>query len=236
MIDSNNHESIYRSGEYALRNPTWDIEHSPWKAKNILHMMKRNGLSPRTICEVGCGAGEILYQLQNNMSPECEFDGYEISPQAYSLSREKANDKLRFHLEDFLTAKTNFDIILLIDLIEHLENYYGFLEGIRSRSKYKILNIPLELSLYAVLDPNFLQREYNRFGHVHYFTKEIALRSLKHSGYRILDCFYVHSFIEFPPQRLLGRLLKPILQIASKINDDWTARIFGSNSLVVLAS
>lgn len=235
MVDTNSHQSIYRSGEYALKNPTWHIEHSPWKAKNILHMMKRNGISPRTICEVGCGAGEILYQLQNNMNAECEFDGYEISPQANSLSLEKANDKLRFHLEDFLNAKTNFDIILLIDLIEHLENYHGFLKEIHSRSNYKILNIPLELSFYAVLNPNFLQREYERCGHLHYFTKEIALRSLEHCGYRIIDWFYVHSLIEFPPKRMLGCLVKSVIQIATRINDDWAARIFGCNSLVVLA-
>lgn len=235
MTKSDNHKSIYENGKYSQKNPTWGIEHSPWKAKNIHHMIKKNKITPLTICEVGCGAGEILAQLQNNMSSEIGFEGYDISPQAYLLSKEKANDKLIFHLEDFLESNTHFDLILLIDLIEHLENYYLFLKQIRSRSDYKILNIPLELSLYAILDPKFLHREYNRFGHLHYFTKDIALRSLEHSGYKVLDWFYVHSFLTFPPKGTLARLAKPVIQITTKINDDWTARIFGSNSLMVLA-
>ncbi len=52
-------ENIYTSGEYAAKHPTWDVEHSSWKAKQIMRMMARNNIVPKTICEVGCGAGEI---------------------------------------------------------------------------------------------------------------------------------------------------------------------------------
>ena len=78
-------EETYTSGDYMEKNPTWHVEESPWKAKQILRMLARNHLAPTTICEAGSGAGEVLRQLQQNMTEECIFWGYNISPQAFEL-------------------------------------------------------------------------------------------------------------------------------------------------------
>ena len=59
--------TIYTSGEYAAKNPTYHVEDSAWKAHQILKIIQRNNLQPLSICEVGCGAGEILRQLQSNL-------------------------------------------------------------------------------------------------------------------------------------------------------------------------
>ncbi len=118
-------ENIYTSGEYAAKHPTWDTEHSSWKAKQIMRMMARNNIVPKTICEVGCGAGEILKQLQEKMDSDCTFWGYEISPQAFELCKDRANEKLHFKLADIKQEQdTIFDVILLMDVIEHLEDYF----------------------------------------------------------------------------------------------------------------
>ena len=56
--------SLYLDGEYQLKNPAWHVEESAWKAWQILRILRRNRVSPATVCEVGCGAGEVLTQLQ----------------------------------------------------------------------------------------------------------------------------------------------------------------------------
>jgi hypothetical protein len=90
---------MYTGGAYLANNPTWHVEDSHWKATQVLRMMQRNGLRPRTVCEVGCGAGEILGQLQLSLATDCVFAGYEISPpQAFDLCRQRANDRLQFKL------------------------------------------------------------------------------------------------------------------------------------------
>ena len=71
---------IYTCGKYQIENPTWHVEDSLWKAEKILTMLARNGIKPRTICEVGCGAGKILSQLQIKMDNKSEFWAYELSP------------------------------------------------------------------------------------------------------------------------------------------------------------
>ncbi len=50
----------YVGGDYAIWNPTWDVEDSPWKVEQVLRMMSLHKLVPSSIAEVGCGAGAVL--------------------------------------------------------------------------------------------------------------------------------------------------------------------------------
>ena len=60
--------SLYLDGRYLIKNPTWHAEESAWKALQILRMLRRNRISPSNVCEVGCGAGEVLKQIQPQLA------------------------------------------------------------------------------------------------------------------------------------------------------------------------
>lgn len=228
-------EKMYTSGEYLEKNPTWHAEHSPWKAKHIIRIMERNNIKPKTICEVGCGAGEILKQLQGNMSKECMFCGYDISPHAVELCKQKANERLGFEQKDILQERDAFfDLILLIDLIEHIEDYFGFLRGIKTKSRYKILHIPLSLSVQLVLRCSPIMQTRRSAGHIHYFMKETALQSLKDVGYEILDYFYTGEAMDLPTKSIKRRLARLPRRLFYVLNKDLTVRILGGYSLMVL--
>ena len=228
-------QSLYLDGEYLARNPAWHLEESPWKATQILHMLRRNHLAPKTICDVGCGAGEVLKQLQQNLGSECAFWGYDISPQAYELAKSRANQKLEFRLADFLEeTDTCFDLILALDVIEHLEDYFSFLRKLKPRSRYTIFHIPLDLSVQTVFRRNALLKRRNLYAHLHYFTKETALRTLKDTGYEVLDYFYTRRSIQFGSEAG-EKLLKVPRKVGFAISEDWTARLLGGFSLLVLA-
>lgn len=53
-------QPIYVNGAYLARNPRWHLEESAWKAVQIRRILRRNQISPATVCDVGCGAGEVL--------------------------------------------------------------------------------------------------------------------------------------------------------------------------------
>src|SRR5579864_8683512 len=93
---------IYTSGQYLEKNPDWHVYESPWKVAQIMRMLKQNHLSPESICEVGCGAGEVLRLLQNQLDDKCTCWGYDISPQAIALANTRTNEKLHFKLADVL--------------------------------------------------------------------------------------------------------------------------------------
>ncbi len=229
-------DEIYTSGEYLEKNPSWHVEESPWKVQHILPMMKRHHLMPGTVCEVGCGAGEVLKQLQEKMDPLCSFCGYEISPQAFELSKSRANERLHFKLADFTQEQdVFFDLLLVLDVIEHLEDYFSFLRAIRPKGDYKILHIPLDLSVQTILRGNGLPKVREAYGHIHYFTKDIALQVLKDVGYDVLDYCYTARAIEQSTQEIPRNLMKLPRKLLFAIHKDLAARILGGWSLLVLA-
>lgn len=230
-------QNMYESGEYLSAHPTWDVEDSPWKAEQVLKMIERNKLNPGTICEVGCGAGGILFHLQQNLPDVCEYHGFEISPQAHELCLERANDKLRFTLGDFLRVQDVFyDVILLMDVIEHLEDYFSFLREIKNKSKYKIIHLPLNLSVQSIMRIGSILRSRKVDGHIHYFTKEIALEMMRDSGYEIIDCFFTpSSFVNTPGSENRSGVAKILRKVSFMANQDMAVRIFGGYSLMILA-
>jgi ubiquinone/menaquinone biosynthesis C-methylase UbiE len=77
--------NIYTTGEYLENHPNWHAEDSPLKANNIMKMINKIEDKVSSICEVGCGAGEILNQLHNIMSQHVTLSGFDISPGAISI-------------------------------------------------------------------------------------------------------------------------------------------------------
>ncbi|MBP2133695.1 hypothetical protein J2128_001649 [Methanomicrobium sp. W14] len=226
----------YTNGEYFRINPTWDVEDSPWKARQIHKIIRRNNLHPKSICEVGCGAGEILKQLQIILNDNCEFSGYEISPQAYNLCLNKTNSHLNFILKDFMLEEdVHYDVLLLIDLIEHLEDYFTYLRNIKNKSDYKIFHIPLEFFALAAIFHRFSLNQRNKVGHLHSFSKDIIIQTLKDMDYEIIDYFYTPGYSLGHNYGIKDKLVKLPRKYLFPLNNDLTVRIFGGYSLMVLA-
>jgi len=227
--------NVYLTGEYLEKNPEWHADEAPWKAKYILRMLANNQVTPHTIGEVGCGTGEVLRQLQLRMDPECTFTGYDISPQAIELSQSRQNARLHCRLLDpCAESDVSFDLLLILDVLEHLEDYFSFLRKVRCLGDYKLFHFPLDLSLQTVLRKDGLMKRRRMYGHLHYFTKDLALQCLMDEEYKVLNWFYAPRQIELAAAPLEKVLRWPrILSFA--IHEDIAARVLGGFSLFVLA-
>jgi SAM-dependent methyltransferase len=228
-------KDFYTSGEYLAHNPTWHAEDSAWKASQILGMLNRHGLRPRTVCEVGCGVGEVLRELHDRMTHRPTFVGYEISPQAFALAAPRSSQRLAFRLGDALDDDERFDLILLIDVIEHVEDYFSLLRGLRGRSGHTILHIPLELCVISVLLDTPMTFSRDRLGHVHFFTRDIALEMLRGLGYEILDWRFTAASSQYPRGSWKLRVVERARRVAFPLNQTAAVRILGGYSLLVLA-
>jgi SAM-dependent methyltransferase len=230
-------DSIYTNGTYLANNPSWGVEDSPWKAEQIRKIISRNKISPFSVAEIGCGAGDILYNLSETFA-HTKFYGYEISPQAFSLTQPRKTENLEFYLEDLLDAPSaNFDIVLCIDVFEHIEDYLGFLKKLKTKGKMHIFHIPLDVSISSVARSNPILLTRNSVGHLHYFTKETALATLTYAGYDIVDFFYTAHAIELPrTQKSLATVIAKLPRyLGFKLNPDLAVRLMGGYSLMVLA-
>lgn len=229
-------KNIYETtnSEYLKNNNTWHVEDSPWKAKQIIKLLKRNSLNPKSIAEIGCGAGEILKQLQEQLEDKSiDFSGYDIAPDAMKLAKSRTNKKLNFYQENLLEKKdVHFDLCLVVDVFEHVDNYMGFIESCGPLADYKIYHIPLALHISALLRGELI-RSRKDLGHLHYFSKETALATLSDSGQEIIDFFYTKGATE--NRKRVRTIFANMLRIPFfKINPDLTARLLGGYSLIVL--
>lgn len=229
-------EDIYtkENGEYLKSNPSWHVEDSPWKAKQILKILSRNRINPKSVAEVGCGAGEILNQLYGAMPGDVNFAGYDISPDGIRLAKAREKDRLKFMLEDVQEIDEKFDLLLVIDVFEHVTDYLGFLRSLKNKAAYTVFHIPLDISAQAVLR-NKLMNKRQTVGHLHYFTKDTALASLKDTGFEVMDFFYTAGSIDFPRKTLKSKIAFLPRKLMFKFDEDITASLLGGFSLLVLA-
>ena len=225
---------IYQDGSYLDNNPTWDVEDSPWKVRQIKNMIEKHDINPTTIGEVGCGAGEIIKQLWISLDCKADSKGFEISKQAYEICQKKTKDNLSYHLEDITNTDEFFDLLLVIDVFEHVDDYLGFLRKLRKFAKYKVFHIPLDMSVQSVFRVSPILNARAKVGHLHYFNKETALMSLEYAGYKIIDSFFTAGAIETYRPGLGRKVLFLPRKLAYYLNKDFAARIFGGFSLMVL--
>jgi SAM-dependent methyltransferase len=228
-------DSIYTDGTYLRNNPDWHADDSAWKAAHIAGILERNGIAPKTVCEVGCGAGEILVELSRRLAPGTRLTGYDISPNAYAICSRKAAPNLEFRLGNVLEEEASFDLAMAIDVFEHVEDYFAFLRAMRGKASYKIFHIPLELSALWVARPSPLIRQRRSVGHIHHFCKETALASLEDTGYRVIDHCYTAGATDLGGHGWKSQVLKWPRKALYNLDPDAAARILGGYSLLVLA-
>jgi cyclopropane fatty-acyl-phospholipid synthase-like methyltransferase len=230
-----NNADRYSNGEYLKYNPTWSVENSSWKAGKIELMLKKNSYSPNSVCEIGCGAGEILNCLHSKF-PLTNFIGYEISEQAYELCKTRQKERLNYKFGDLLADSNTdyYELLLIIDVVEHIEDYFTFLRKCKDKAKMKLFHIPLDMNIQGVLRTTPILTSRKMVGHLHYFSKETALAALSDCGYSIIDCFFTFGSIELKNRSFKNLFLDIPRKILQPLSKDLTARLFGG-SLLVLA-
>jgi hypothetical protein len=224
----------YNDGRYKECNSTWHVEDSPWKAQQIDKIISRNGLRLATVAEVGCGAGEILRQLSlKKRYSDTKFIGYEVSDDAFSFCMARQSESVSYLLKDVLQEDIYFDAMLCIDVFEHIENYMGFLDRLRTKARYKIFHVPLDLSLSALLTGKLIENRAS-IGHLHYFTPDTAFATLEDCGYNILDYMYTPSFAGLPQKTVKATLAKLPRRLLYRVSPKLMSTLIGGCSIMVL--
>lgn len=225
--------SIYENSEYLAHNPSWHVGDSPWKASKIFDILNHNSIRPSRIAEVGCGAGEILVQLKTKL-PDGSFVGYEMSSQAFKLASERERPGVHFVNKSIFDEDVHFDLLLCVDVFEHVDDYIGFIRSLRKYADHKIFHIPLDLSVQSVFRERGLLHARESVGHLHYFTKQTAIETIKYAGYEIIDYNLTAMAMELPDRGTRANLMKIPRWLLSRISPDLAARVLGGWSLMVL--
>jgi hypothetical protein len=230
-------ESRYLDGSYLLNNPNWDSDDAPWKAQLVFNLLHQNQIQPSSICEIGCGSGGILKKL-HVLYPNIQLTGFDISPQAAKFWEEIALTckGLRFNLADFHSSNLeHHNVILMLDVFEHVRDPYSFLEETKRHADYFVFHIPLDLSAISVIRSVPLIAARRNVGHLHSFTRELALETLKDCGYQVVMWSYTGAYKLSKNSSFINRIIFVIRYLTGFISKELSVRIFGGETLIVLA-
>ncbi len=227
-------ESTYTDGSYLEKTGgTWHLEDSPFKAQQVVKILARHPeVQSNTICEIGCGAGGILSELQKLLPSYTTFTGYEISPQAHSISTRFSNSRCSYVLGDAFTDPSTYDMVLVMDVVEHVEDCFSFLRQTRQKGHWKLYHIPLDTFASATLRG---LNWWDSLGHIHLFTIETALKSLEYTGHRVVDWVFTDGSLALPRKTVLSRIANSVRLPLSKLSVKLTVRLLGGYSILILA-
>jgi len=223
----------YRSGQYGRDHPSWHEEDAPAKAEVVAELLRFGGLSPEVVVDVGCGTGGVLWHLHRRLAaelPDTQWEGWDIAPDAVARARQREGEALGFVCGDVFTSERRADVILCLDVVEHVDDDLSFLERLRDRGRAFVLRLPLDLSVWDVARPRpRLLAVGPGLGHRHLYTRELALQRLADAGYDVVAERYHRA-------QPLGRgLLDRVRGRGMRAAPHLTVRWLGGYSLVVLA-
>lgn len=225
----------YLNGDYAQKNPDWDSADACWKAEKLHQLLLDHDCQPLSIVEIGCGSGAILAELRR-FFPQTSLAGFDIAPEAARFWGEATALGVRFELADYLELEKPIpDLVLVFDVLEHIGNPWEFLARLRHRSKLVAIHFPLDLSAASVLREAPLLQVREKVGHLHYFTRRLALSLLEESGFEIVEARYTGAALDAPQRSFKTRFAGWVRRLAYAVDRDLGARLLGGETLIVLA-
>jgi predicted TPR repeat methyltransferase len=173
--------------------------------------------------------------MESHFPEVTKFYGFDISKDAIEIAKKKETNRIKFEIKN-LSDKNEigfYDLQLVIDVIEHIDNYFNFLTGIVSKSKYTIFHIPLDMCVWSLFRENMLIESKERVGHIHNFTEDFILNILTEYGFEIIDVMYTEPISNQMSTK--QKFINLIRRFIFRINKKFSTKTLGGYSILVLA-
>lgn len=229
---------LYLKDEYIKKNPSLHEEDSEWKIGKIIllidKLIKKNYINSNEInlLDVGGGAGLILKEISNYIervySIRVNRYALDLSPGMLAV-QEKNNPSARLLNEDICrTSLRNkeIDIVLMIDVIEHIPDSVKALKELGRISRFAIFKVPIEDNLISNVW-NFLKQGQPRqnaigtIGHINIYNPITLKHQIEQNGGSILKSFYTNVYEYYLKNELYAKRMnkksKAINIVASHI-------------------
>lgn len=164
------------------------------------------------ILDLGCGTGKLMQELSS--CGQCY--GLDYSPLALRFCQQQGIKKHYLIKADINTTlplpENSFDIITILDVLEHTKNDQAVLKEIKRVLKPNgllILTVPAYQSLWSYWD--------KMLGHKRRYHRSQLLSIFSQTKFNIVKLTYFHSFVLIPA--ILIRRFKSLNKHSSKTSD-----------------
>ncbi len=233
-MDNSKQSSVtrrYQDGAYLDANPTWHAERSPWKAQHVVRGLEAVGLRPASLCDIGCGTGRATAHVARSMGSLERVVGFE--PSADAPLHPDALGVVELRRAEAATSEERFDVAIMLDVFEHIEDLYAFLRSVRPLATHFVFHIPLDATVLAILKSDLTESRHS-VGHLHYFTRSTALETLEDCGFRVRHEHFTKAAWD-GPDRKPNSLMSLARRALYRISPPLLARTIGGMALLVVA-
>jgi ubiquinone/menaquinone biosynthesis C-methylase UbiE len=191
---------IYNDNSYLEKNPSLHTEDSKFKFQNIKRFLssievKNNRIK---ILDIGGGAGiigKLVLEYFQESGIVVSFHSLDLSTQMLKIQL-KNNPQIKKIINCSINEcpKSNYDLVLMIDVIEHIEGKEDSAKILNKLGKNIIYNIPIEINFFDILKYlksffRYYKRQKKRWGHIHFFSFTSSQSFLKRH-YKIIDSYF----------------------------------------------
>ena len=158
------------------------------------------------ILEVGTGGARNLLALHRRYSKKIELFGTDISASALKYASALKIGTFRQSSADLIPFEEKFDLILMIDILEHLDSKDVVIRTLNNAQRYLskgvciYISVPIELNRFSLtwsFSKLFFLKNLTKiyFGHLIQFNTKSFSGLIDTNRFEISECFYsVHFF------------------------------------------
>ncbi|NJD54801.1 MAG: class I SAM-dependent methyltransferase [Nitrospirae bacterium] len=201
-------ENMYASGAYIANNPTLDAEDVPWKITKLVPLvdlfLQRSGHAGVRILDVGGGAGLYLKEISDHIrASNITVEKHAVDLSVEMLRRQQENNPdlesvVEGSIEKTLFRDKEFDLVLMVDVLEHVSDVPAALRELKRIAKYVIFKVPMENNLYYnllnLIKMGGLRRDiFRKVGHLNFYSFGTLRRQLESIG-AMVRCDFTNVF------------------------------------------
>jgi len=189
-----------------------DFNPAPFEAHMQVFKLINEG---EKVLDIGCATGYFAEKLNEK---KCKVVGIEMEPSAAKLA-ERFCQKVfigdAMKISSFSIQKNYFDVILMLDVLEHFKDPEAILLSVKNYLKREgrlIISTPNVAHISVRVKIMAGKFDYQESGildksHLHFFTKKNLIKIIKEAGLGISEINYSADFGQIP---VFGRILRRI--------------------------
>jgi SAM-dependent methyltransferase len=209
---------MYEDGTYLARHPRLHAEDSAWKTCRIMPLVDRfvdlHRRPAVTLLDVGGGAGLVLAAVAARVRGRSGIApaqwALDVSRSMLDVQRQNNPELTRVWHEDICDcsiADKAVDLVLAIDVLEHIPEADRALAALARIARYAILKVPLERNVYgtvynAVKGGAPRRRAAQAIGHVHVFSYAALCSRVERWCGRIVLAAFANVFAYYRSDRV----------------------------------
>ena len=166
-----------------------------WRFKFLLKLLKKNNINLDEhlhVLDIGSGSGALSRQIEKHSN--WTIDCVDMNQSILEKNFRKRGSNYIYNIHDKNNMfQEKYNLVIIFDVIEHIENVPKFLESAKFHLKKNgliLINVPSIPSLYSVYD--------QQMGHFRRYNKKKLISEFKDLDINIIDLkFWGFSLIPF---------------------------------------